>query len=127
MGHTRTLLRIVIPLIQIETIQVVGYRTVIEGCIRHRRSIAGSVANRIRVCLCLRLLIVTVHHLLALRGRWRSQNSLTVESTGSTGVNPAVLHISLILSGVILVGNTCGTERTRNTKVIDITAEVIEQ
>ena len=103
MRLTSTGLRVVISLIEVEAVQVVCHRTVIEGSLRHRTCQAVSV---IRGAVGKSLGIVAVDDLFALSCRVAKDSLDTCwEAAGSTGVDPAVLDITI--TGV---GNTCGGE-----------------
>ena len=112
---------VVVTLEEIEAVQVVSHCTIIEGVGRHRTSQAVMVI--IRCVVWQRIWIVAVHALVAFCGRITEDClDISVEATGSTGVNPAVLYIT-----IACISNTCRGERTCHTEVIDITTEVAKQ
>ena len=104
---------IVVTLVEVEAVQVVSHRTVVEFRLRHRMSIAGSVVLRIR--------IVAVDSLLEVRV-CRSEDGLDATVRRTAGINPAVLHVA-----ITSVNHTSRGERTGDTEVIDTATELAEQ
>ena len=117
---------LIVALVQVEAIQVVGHLTIVEGLIRHLSGHTVRVARRHSVCVALRIVAVLYLYetsLVACRsGRVTEDGTGRVEACGSRALHPAVLDIT-----VTRLSDTCASERTGDTEVIDLTTEVSEQ
>ena len=117
-GSTRRGHLIVISLVEVEAVEVVAHRTVVEGCLAHRN---GESVIVIRLLVVQRFGIVAVYALVsACCGITKDGMNTAIRRTSR--IDPAVLYIT-----ATRISNTCRGERTCHTEVIYITAEVAKQ
>ena len=112
---------VVVALVQVEAVQVVGHRTIVELRLRHWSSQATTVIRRV---VALGNRIVAVDNLCTTGSCRIAEDGFCTsgKTTGRAGVNPAVLYIA-----VAAIDDTGRRERTRHAKVIDVATELAEQ